>query len=208
MSDSPGSTPTPTRASRPALDPGVGLRELLVAELDAGPLVRRLGMRVRQRHRHVEVVGAGREGALEDRHHEARVDRVEDVGDAVLATQGRDVLGPRRVDPRGDEPVVAGEPGDGPLRAAGVVVGHDHPLEEVAARGDRDDRTPDATGADDEDPHPTASWLCDRRWSIASLADAGAAPSAPLRGAGGQPPAANFQSMVPVKQCSSFEQAP
>ena len=44
--------------------------------------VRLVRVRARQRHRHVEVVGAGRERAVEDRHHEARVDRVEHVRDA------------------------------------------------------------------------------------------------------------------------------
>ena len=55
------------------------------------------------------------------------------------------------------KPVVTGEAGDRPLRAPEVVVGDDHPLEEVAPDGDRDDRAPDATGADDEDPHPMTS---------------------------------------------------
>ena len=64
-------------------------RELLVAELHAGLLVRRLGVRLRQRHRHVEVVGAGLEGAVEDRHVEDRVDRVHHVRDRVLAAQRR-----------------------------------------------------------------------------------------------------------------------
>ena len=154
MSDSPGSTPTPTSASRPARRPRIRPRELLVAELDAGPLVRRRRDRVRQRHRHVEVVGAGRERPLEDRHDEARIDRVQDVGDRVLAAERGDVVRLRGIDPRGDEALVAGEPGDGPLGAAGVVVGDDHPLEEVAPSRDRDDRAADTTRTDDEDPHP------------------------------------------------------
>ena len=44
-SESPGSTPMPTSASRPASLPVAGLGELLVAELHADLLVRRLGVR-------------------------------------------------------------------------------------------------------------------------------------------------------------------
>ena len=72
---------------------------------------------MRQRHRHVEVVGPGRERALEDRHDEARVDRVEDVADPVLAAQRRDVLGARCIDPGRDETGIAGQPGDRPIGA-------------------------------------------------------------------------------------------
>ena len=155
--------------------PRLGARELLVTELHAGPLVGRLGIRMRQRHRHVEVIGTGRERALEDRHHEARVDRVEDVADPVLPAERRDVLGARCIDPGRDEPWIAGLPGDRPIGAGAVVVGHDHALEERPSRGDRDDRAADATRADDEDPHHEP---------------------------------ASLQSIDPVKQWASFEQAP
>ena len=72
------------------------------------PRLLRTGRRVRpgQRHRHVEVVGAGRECPVEDRHHEPRVDRVEHMGDRVLAAERGDRGGGRGVDPGGDEPVV------------------------------------------------------------------------------------------------------
>ena len=86
-----------------------------------------LGMRVRQRHRHVEVVGAGRERALEDRHHEARIDGVEDVGDARARGTSAATSSAREASTRAaDEPGVAAEPVDGALGAGRVVVGDDH----------------------------------------------------------------------------------
>ena len=60
---------------------------------------------------------------------------------------------------------VAGQPGDRPLGARRVVVGDDHVLEEVAPRGDRDDRAADAARADDEDPHAVTSGPCESRAS-------------------------------------------
>ena len=71
----------------------------------------------------------------------------------MLAGQRRDGRRIRGVHPGGHEAGVAVEPGDGTLRARGVVVGHDDLLEERAARGDRDDGAADASGADDEDSH-------------------------------------------------------
>ncbi len=145
--------PHPDEGQPTGLGPGTRLLELGIAELDAALRVRPLGVRLRERHRHVEVVGAGRQRPVEDGHDEARVDRVEDVGDAVLAGEGRDIVGARGVDAGGDEPRVAILPGDRALGARRVVVGDDHRLEEVALRGDRDDRAADAAGAHDEDPH-------------------------------------------------------
>ena len=136
-SDSPGSTPMPTRASCPPAAHDGGLRELLVAQLHAGQLVRPLGVRVRQRHRHVEVVRARRPHALEDRQHEPRVDRVQHVRRPVLAHERLDGGGARRVDHGRGEPaahhVVRARRLDGPLRAPEVHVGHHEPLEERAA---------------------------------------------------------------------------
>ena len=106
--------------------PLAGLGELLVAEHHAGLLVRRVRVRPRQRHRHVQVVGAGGERSVEDRHHEPRVDRVEHVGDAVLAAQRRDGVGRGRVDLGRDEPRVVGVPLEGSLGPAYVVVGDHH----------------------------------------------------------------------------------
>ncbi len=59
----------------------------------------------RQRHRHVEVVGARRERAAEDRHVEHRVDGVHHVRDAVLAAQrAPPTSADARVDLRGGVP--------------------------------------------------------------------------------------------------------
>ena len=109
-------------------------------------------MAVRQAHRRVEVVGTGKVGAFEDRHDEARVDDVEDVGDGVCAAQRGDSLCVGRVDLRGDESLV-GDARDQRLGAITVVVGHDDAVVEVATGGDERRRRTDATSADDEDPH-------------------------------------------------------
>jgi hypothetical protein len=142
--------------------PLAGHRELLVTELDPGLLVRRLGVRLRQRHGHVDVVGPGREGAVEDRHVEDRVDGVHHVRDAVLAAQRLDGRGVGRVDLRGDVPAVGGRP---LLGAGRIVVGDDDRLEEVAPSGDGRERPADAAGADQQDPHsvPAFDWEVSRR---------------------------------------------
>ena len=127
--------------------PGLPGRELLVAELDTGPLVRPVRVRAGQRRRHVEVVGTGRERAGEDRHHEPRIDRVEHMGDPVCPAQVGDRRGGRRVHPVRHEPAVA-EPGDHLTGPVGVVVGHHEPLEEVPASGDAGGCGAHATGAD------------------------------------------------------------
>ena len=81
--------------------PLAGPGELLVAELDPDLLVGRVGVAHRQAHRHVEVVGVGGQRAGEDRHHEPRVDGVEDVGRPHLAGERRDRVGVGGVDLRG-----------------------------------------------------------------------------------------------------------
>ena len=52
--------------------------KLLVAELDAGLAERVLRMRPREAVGHVHVVDLRRQRALEDGHHEARIDRIHD----------------------------------------------------------------------------------------------------------------------------------
>ena len=113
-------------------------------------------MGMAERHRHVQVVRAGRQGALEDRHDEARIDRVQDVADLVLPAQRGDLLRIRCVDPDGHEPRLPAVPADrldDPFGPGPVVVGHDHPIEERAARGNRHDGAPDTSGADQQNPH-------------------------------------------------------
>ena len=133
------------------------LGELRVAELDAGLLVGPVRVRVRQGHRHVEVVGAGRERTVEDRHDEAWVDSVEDVGGAVLASDPGDVVGARRVDPGSDEARV-GQLVDDLLGPGLVVVGDDVRLEELPTGRDLGRGRPDAAGADHEDAHGRTVW--------------------------------------------------
>jgi hypothetical protein len=84
-------------------EPAVGLppgrlRQLVVAELDPDLRVGLARVPARQAHRHVEVVGAGGAGPLEDRQHEARVDGVEDVRGTHLTGQRLDRTGIRGVD--------------------------------------------------------------------------------------------------------------
>jgi hypothetical protein len=133
--------------------PGARLGELLVAQLHARELVRPLGMRVGQRHRHVHVVDPGRMAGVEDGHHEPGIDRVEDVRDPVLADERDHRVHVRGVHAGAREPRVAGDLGHRVLHAGRVIVGDDHVLEEAAAGGDGNHRRADAAGADDEDPH-------------------------------------------------------
>ncbi len=107
----------PTSASRPASRQRSGLGELLVAELDAGQLVGPLRVRPGQAHRHVEVVGAGGERPLEDRHHEPRVHRVEHVGGPLLPGERGDGVGVRGVD-AGRREARVGDRGRRPRRRA------------------------------------------------------------------------------------------
>ena len=121
-----------------------------IDELHAGVLVGLLGMRLGQAHRHVEVVGAGLERAVEDRHVENGVDGVHHVGDAVLPAQGSHGRRVRGVDLCRDEAVVRRRGLLGPRQ---VVVGHHDGLEEVAPGGDGREGTADATGSYQENPH-------------------------------------------------------
>ncbi len=154
--------------------PLLGLGELLVAELHPALLVRRLGVRLRQAHRHVEVVGTRRERAVEDRHVEDRVDRVHHVGDLVLASERLDGARVGGVDLGGHEPVVV-QRVDRLARARLVVVGDHADLEEVTARGDGGERRADAAGADQQDPHVShfprrrQTWCMARRRSEGGL---------------------------------------
>ena len=142
----------------PALGaPRLVLRQLLVAELDAGPLVRAVGVRTRQRHRHVEVVGTAGTRALEDRHHEARVHRVHHVRRAVPADRVGHGPGVGGVDAVGDQPLLVRvallHGGDRALRPSEVVVGHDQRLEERSPGRDAHERISDPTRTYQQNPH-------------------------------------------------------
>jgi hypothetical protein len=93
-----------------------GLVELLLAEHHSGEFVGDARDGAGQRHRHVEVVSTGRPCAGEDRHDEARVDRVEDVRDPVLPARARHRLGIGRVDVCRDQPALPGSAGARPQR--------------------------------------------------------------------------------------------
>ena len=150
----------------PGILPLLLLGELCVAEFDAHLFVGAFRMPLRQAHRHVEVRRAGREGAVEDRHDEPRVDGVEHMGGGVLADQGCHGLGARGIHLRRGEPLVA-EFRHERFGAGRVVVGDDDGLEEVAAAEDAGGGTADAAGADDEDAHAGSfrAVRCRRRWS-------------------------------------------
>jgi hypothetical protein len=153
----------PTSCQPSGFRPVLGGGELLVAEFHAGQLVRLVGMRPGQRHRHVEVVGAGRVRAIEDRHDETRVHRVQDVGDAMLAAQRRHRRGGGRVHLGRHETIVV-EPADGRGGPAGVVVGDDEPLEEVPASGDAGRGGAHPARTDEENAHQTAAFLTETVW--------------------------------------------
>ncbi len=82
--------------------------ELVVAELDARQLVRALGVRLGEGHRHVEVRDARLEARVEDRHVEERVDGVQHrVGAASRGSARATPSRARGVDPmRGEAAVV------------------------------------------------------------------------------------------------------
>ena len=128
-------------------------RELGVAELHAGLLVRTLRVRLGQGHRHVEVRAASLQRRREDRRVEAGVDSVEDRVRLRLAGKRHDGGRVRGVDLRGAEAVRLAELlGDG-LGARELVVREDHVLEERAPLRDRADGRPDTSRTDYEDPH-------------------------------------------------------
>jgi hypothetical protein len=137
--------------------PGGRERELLVAQLHAGLRVRPGRMRLRRRHRHVEVRAAGVERGVEDRHHEPRVARVDDhVGSVVVRERGHR-RGVARVDAgrhhraAGAAPPVEGVEDGG--RARDVEIRQHQVVDVGPPRRDPCERTPHAARADDDDSH-------------------------------------------------------
>lgn len=137
--------------------PRVGLGELLVAELDADVRVRLALVGSRERHRHVEVVGARGKGSVENGDDEDGVDGVEHVRDGVLAAERLDALGARGVDLSGRDSGFAvttlGRSAGARLGALGGVVGDDECVEEVALDEEFRGGRADAAGADEQDAH-------------------------------------------------------
>ena len=132
--------------------PRLGLGELVVTELDVGQLEWLLRMPVRQAHRGVQIARSGGEGAVEDRHHESRIDHVEHVGDAVGSAGLGDRVGVGGVEGDPGEAVVA-DPGHQVRRPRAVVVGDQIAVKEIPAGGDQGGRGADATGADLKNAH-------------------------------------------------------
>jgi hypothetical protein len=116
-------------------------------------------MRLRQAHRHVEVVGPGRERAREDRGHELRFDGVHHMSGPVPAGGVGDVVGVGCVDPVDREPgrdlgaVLRRDPLDRALRASEIEICDHHRLEERPRRCDLGNGISDAACADQEDSH-------------------------------------------------------
>ena len=92
-------------------------------------------MRARQAHGRVEVVGAGGEGTVEDRHVEARVHDVEDMRDAVGPACFSHSSLVRGIECDTAESLI-GDPIGEAARTGLVVVGADPCLKEVAACSD------------------------------------------------------------------------
>jgi hypothetical protein len=126
---------------------------LIVAQLLADELVRRLGMRLRERHGHVDVGGARIERALEDAGDDPRVRGVQDGVGAIRSGHRGDVGGIGGVDPRGTELAVRPEAFDDVPCARLIDVGEHHLFVEVATRGDRCERGADPSRPDHQDPH-------------------------------------------------------
>ena len=118
----------PHRASRPRSLPLLGHRELLVAQLDPGQLVGLRGMRVRERHRHVEVGHPGLEGGAKDRHDEAGIEGVDDGINALGAHQSDDGPLVTTIELKGGEALP--RPFDGALCSRHVEVGDSDVVEQ------------------------------------------------------------------------------
>ena len=133
--------------------PALVAGELLGAEEHAGDLVGPFGMRLGERHRHVEVVAVRVEGGCEYRRVESRIAHVDHHVGALSAREFRDCTGIRRVERVRDESRI-GTALDRDLRARHVEIGDDDPFENVGfGRGLRHRRS-DSTRADYENPHP------------------------------------------------------
>ena len=126
--------------------------ELLIAEFDAGQLVGLLRVSLRQAHRHIQIVGAAGQCAVEDRHHETGVDGIDHMGDGVLTDEIGDRLFRTCVDADGAEARVVDRVGR--LLGLGlVIVGNHDLLEEVPPHRDRTECRTDAARAHQENSH-------------------------------------------------------
>ena len=90
--------------------------------------------------------------AVEDRHDEARIHGIQDVGDPVLADEGCHFVRARGVHASRRHTRVR-RAGDDCLRSADVAIRHHDVFEEGATEGRRDERAANTARADDEDSH-------------------------------------------------------
>ena len=126
--------PDPDEREQALLLPRRGAIELVVAELDARQLVRPLGVRLGERHRHVEVRDARLEARVEDRHVEDRVDAVQHRVGPRLADQPRATPSVLEASIRCALNRPSSSSLDERLRAGGVVVGERAVIEERRRR--------------------------------------------------------------------------
>ena len=96
----------PDEGQLPALLPRLRDRELVVPQLLADEFVWRLRVRLRERHGHVDVRGAGIECALEDPRDEARIRGVQEHVAPVCGGDRSDIGRIGGIDLRGHEPAV------------------------------------------------------------------------------------------------------
>ena len=136
--------PHPDQRELAGFFPLRGQRELVVAQLDAGPAVRVLGVGMGQRHGHVQVVHAGAERGPEQRHHEPGIGGVHEHVAAALGEQLGDGPLVPRVELYGLVPVA----GRGGVLCPGQVVVGDDQLREGPPG-----RDPGQRGADPARPY-------------------------------------------------------
>ena len=132
------------------------LGELAVTEPDPAFLVGACRVRLRQVHRHVDVVASRLERAFEDRRIQARVAGVEDDVRVDGARQLGDGLLRRGVDLGGHDAITAGvvlRRRDGGLRLGEVDVGDGDVLVRLTTRRDGHERRADPAGTHHEDAH-------------------------------------------------------
>ena len=143
----------PNERQQTGLLPLLAARELHVAEHHPGQLMRALGVRMGERHRHVQVGGARLEGSVEDRLVEARIAGVQDG----IGAHPLDQLHERRtiggVHPLGGEAVGFAELGHHIVRARRGHVRERHLLERGPTLGYRRERRTNTAGSNHEHAH-------------------------------------------------------
>ena len=145
--------PDADEGEQPGFLPALVLCELRVAELDAGLLVRPLGMRLRQRHRHVQIRTAGLEGGREDLGIQARIDRVQNHVRVGRPGCSNDCALVRGVELERGESIRLAEARNRTPGALEVHVRKRHVVEEGPVLRDRRDGGSDASRTDHQHPH-------------------------------------------------------